>query len=103
MTWSQVLVDIIMCALVTVIGFVIRGYVVPYIQNNHLAEVAKILVKAAEAIYGAGHGADKLQYCIEQINKKYHINVDPDVIFNAIQAAWLELDEAQKATEQKAE
>lgn len=74
-----------------------KQYVLPYIKEHRLTEVARVLVNAAEALYGAGHGKEKLEYCIQQINEKYHLHVDPEKVTNAIQAAWQELDIAQKS------
>lgn len=101
MEWVNVLVDIVLFAFVTVCGFVGRKYLIPWIQDAHLESVAAIVVNAAEALYGAGHGDEKLNYCLTAINQEYGITIDAAKVRLAIEAAWNALNISQIAAGEK--
>ena len=62
------LTDII-CALITLLAAIVSYKLIPWIkskttetQQSNLRALVKVLVFAAEQLYGAGHGHDKLEY-----------------------------------------
>lgn len=95
MTINQGIIDILMFALTTIVTWVIKVHVIPFLQSRHLQEIASIVVKAAESIYGASHGDEKLKYCIAQIENTYGIKINHEQVVNAIESAWLDLNNEQ--------
>lgn len=62
-------------ALIALVAAVITAFVIPWIRSKTTAQqrtllesVVKTLVYAAEQLYGAGNGEDKLQYVIDRLN-----------------------------------
>lgn len=86
---------------IALIGILITTFLIPYIksklsaeQQNKLSSTIKTLVSAAEQIYGAGTGEQKLRYVAVML-KQAGYNIDVDNITDStramIEAAVLEL------------
>lgn len=67
----------ILQAVIALAAALITAYVIPWIrskttleQRELLLSVITSLVYAAEQIYGAGHGEDKLAYVVEQLKDR---------------------------------
>ena len=67
----------ILQALIALLAAVITWKVVPWIQAKTTAEQERrlralidVLVVAAEALYGAGHGAEKLEYVCTELRAR---------------------------------
>lgn len=77
-------------AVITVISLVITGMLVPWLkaklteqQQVNLNAAIRILVYAAEQVYGAGNGDEKMEYVIERLRAK-GFAVDKDAIEAAV-------------------
>ena len=99
----------ILLGLILVLGGVFALIVWPYIKSHVSAEqlsmlagIAQTVVFAAEKIFGAKMGPDKLQYALnlakKQLEKK-GLTFDEDVIRAAIEAQVQQLELDQKAVE----
>lgn len=73
-------------AIITILGLVITLKVKPWLETkltesqfNYLKSATRSAVFAAEQLYGAGKGTEKLQYVIGKLEEK-GFTVDPDVI-----------------------
>lgn len=90
----------ILTAVIIVVTFLFnrlyRRTIRPYIEQAGLVDAAMIAVEAAEALYGRGHGEEKLKCAIDQL-KADGWNVETNEVLNAISAAWQELDIKQIA------
>lgn len=95
MTINQVIVDVILFAFVAFFSFGVHNYLIPFLKEKHLDQIACIVVRAAESIFGAGRGNEKLEFCIRQIEDKYDIKIDRQKIVNAIESAWVDLNNTQ--------
>lgn len=103
----------IFAGLVLIFGFVVVFIVWPYIkahvsteQLSMLASIAQTVVFAAEKIFGAKMGDDKLAYALtlaKKLLEKKGLFFDEDVIRAAIEAQVEQLDIEQKAVEAPAE
>lgn len=67
----------ILQAVIALAAALITAFVIPWIkskttleQRNLLLSVITSLVYAAEQIYGAGHGEDKLAYVVEHLKER---------------------------------
>lgn len=99
----------ILVGLVLILGFVVAFIAWPYIkthvsaeQLNILAGIAQTVVFAAEKIFGAKMGDDKLAYALNLARKlleKKGLTFDEDVIRAAIEAQVKQLDIEQQAVE----
>lgn len=59
---------------------------------------AQVAINAAEQIYGAGHGADKLDYALDILDKqleKMGFSIEPEIIRVYIENALFERDKAK--------
>ena len=105
---TQILVGVIL-----ILGFVAAFIAWPYIkthvsaaQLSMLAGIAQTVVFAAEKIFGAKMGDDKLAYALNLARKlleKKGLFFDEDVIRAAIEAQVKQLDIEQQAVEAPAE
>lgn len=93
-------ITIILKAVVTLIFAILTAFVIPYIKNKMTAEgyhemirVVRILVQAAEQIFGAGKGADKKQYVLEGL-RTYGYTFDEHILSDLIESAVLEMNKA---------
>lgn len=93
---------------IALVGVVITTILIPYIkgritaaQSERVAAIIRTLVAAAEQIYGAGTGADKLAYVASMLGK-YGIKVDAadvtDTVRAQIEAAVLEMERGAAET-----
>lgn len=64
-------------ALIALVAAIITAFVIPWIRSKTTAQqrtllesVVKTLVFAAEQLYGAGNGEDKLQYVIDRLKAR---------------------------------
>ena len=104
MNITQILLGIIL-----ILGGVFTLIVWPYIKNHVSAEqlsmlagIAQTVVFAAEKIFGAKMGEDKLAYALNLAKKlleKKGLSFDEDVIRAAIEAQVQQLELDQKAVE----
>ena len=86
----------IILGLIFILGSVISLFVLPYVKTHMTAEqisiltgIAQTVVYAAEKIFGAKMGSDKLAYALELAKKllqKKNLSFDEDVIRAAIEA-----------------
>lgn len=99
----------ILLGLILILGGVFALIVWPYIKTHVSAEqlsllagIAQTVVFAAEKIFGAKMGADKLAYALNLAKKlleKKGLTFDEDVIRAAIEAQVQQLNLDQKAVE----
>ena len=76
-----------------ILGTLITMHVVPWLKDKHLYDVAVIAVEAAEALYGRGHGEEKLKAALDSLAKRGY-DIESDRVIDAVRAAWKELDQA---------
>lgn len=86
---------------IALIGALITAFFIPWLrtktteaQRKNTAVIIKTLVSAAEQLYGAGCGAEKLRYvadCLENMGYKIDIDDVTDEVRAVIEAAVLEL------------
>lgn len=99
----------ILLGVIILIGGLLSLFAIPYIRTHvsneqlgMLAGIAQTVVFAAEKIFGAKMGADKLAYAINLANKLLHkkgLSFDEDVIRAAIEAQVQQLSLDMKAVE----
>jgi len=77
-------------AVIALLAALITGRLIPWIKKkvdaenmNMLSAATRTVVFAAEQIYGAGRGSEKLEYVISQLEKK-GFTVDVDAIEAAV-------------------
>lgn len=86
----------ILLGIIVLVGGIVSIFVIPYLRTHMTAEqigiltgVAQTVVYAAEKIFGAKMGKDKLAYALDlaqkELNKK-GVSFDEDVIRAAIEA-----------------
>lgn len=100
------LTDII-TAVLALLASLITAYVVPWIKANAtikqqemLGGVYRTLVFAAEQIYGAGRGEEKLEYVAQQLKAK-GLTVDIDMIEATVKqhfGSWGQYDKEENDT-----
>lgn len=103
----------VLLGLIFILGFVVVTIVWPYIRTHVSAEqlailsgIAQTVVFAAEKIFGAKMGDDKLAYALKlarELLEKKGLFFDEDVIRAAIEAQVKQLDIEQQAVEAPAE
>lgn len=86
----------ILLGVIVLIGAAVSLFVLPYVKTHMTAEqisiltgIAQTVVYAAEKIFGAKMGADKLHYALnlaKTLLKKKNLTFDEDVIRAAIEA-----------------
>lgn len=86
----------ILLGVIVLIGAAVSLFVLPYVKTHMTAEqisiltgIAQTVVYAAEKIFGAKMGSDKLAYALELAKKllqKKNLSFDEDVIRAAIEA-----------------
>ena len=91
----------IILGLIFILGGIISLFVIPYIKTHMTAEqitiltgIAQTVVYAAEKIFGAKMGADKLAYALKvakDLLAKKGLSFDEDVVRAAIEAQVQEL------------
>lgn len=86
----------ILLGIIIIIGGIISGFVIPYLRTHMTSEqigiltgIAQTVVYAAEKIFGAKMGPDKLAYALnlaKALLAKKNLSFDEDVIRAAIEA-----------------
>lgn len=99
----------ILLGIIILIGGAVSLFVVPYLKTHMTAEqisilagIAQTVVYAAEKIFGAKMGEDKLRYALnlaKDLLTKKGLTFDEDVIRAAIEAQVQELNLNQKSVE----
>lgn len=99
----------ILLGIIILIGGVISLFVVPYLKTHMTSEqigiltgIAQTVVYAAEKIFGAKMGADKLAYALnlaKALLAKKNLSFDEDVIRAAIEAQVQQLSLDKTAVE----
>lgn len=92
----------ILQAVISLCAALLTAFAVPWVRHKvgeersqHLYELAKIAVRAAEQIYGAGHGDAKAQYVMSYLRDNGY-DVDKDELRAALEAAVYQLNRAMK-------
>lgn len=75
-----------------VLSFIMGKYVVPWLKDKHLYEVADIVVKSAEAVYGRYNGEQKFRAALESLKARGY-DIESEKVIEAVRAAWKELDQ----------
>ena len=99
----------ILLGIIIILGGIVSLFVVPYLKAHLTSEqitiltgIAQTVVYAAEKIFGAKMGADKLAYALnlaKTLLAKKGLNFDEDVIRAAIEAQVQQLSLDKSATE----
>ena len=76
-----------------ILGTLITIHVVPWLKARNLYDAAVIAVEAAEALYGRGHGEEKLKAALDSLAERGY-DIDSNRVIDAVRAAWKELDQA---------
>lgn len=91
-------------ALIALMAAVITAFVIPWIkaktttqQRKLLESIVKTLVFAAEQLYGAGKGEEKLQYVVQCLKERGY-TVDTDMIEAAVKAHFGHWDDEDEGT-----
>lgn len=84
-------------AVIAVVALLITRKLIPWIeskttekQRTNIFAVVKIIVYAAEQLYGAGEGDKKLDYVLGKLHE-YGYDIDKDLVREAIEAAVYEM------------
>ena len=92
--WTDVIVAVI-GVLAAMGGIALRHvwhiYVMPWLEERHLIDDARLIVKGVEALIGRHAGEEKWRLALEKM-KAAGWNVDTDQVVLALKAAWKELD-----------
>lgn len=88
-------------ALIALLATIITYKIIPWIkgkttekQRANLAAAAKVVVFAAQQIFGAGNGSDKLAYAMEKL-REAGFNLDDEALRVAIEAAVYEMKQSR--------
>lgn len=91
----------VVIAVVGLMSVVLTAVIVPLIKSKltadqweNLKNYAVAAVQAAEILFGAGHGKEKLDYAMKYIEKEcaaHGIKVDTDSVRVAVENAWKQL------------
>lgn len=84
-------IRILAAALLAGGGWLAERYLMPWLREQRLTNVAIELVLAAEAKFGRNNGIEKLNQVLEWMEEK-NLHVDKESIRNAVLAAWQDLD-----------
>ena len=101
--WTQVVVSIIgalAAAMSALLARVWTRYVRPWMEKRDMIDAAKIAVEAAEAMLGRYLGEDKWEYALNRM-KDMGFNIESEVVLDALNAAWKQLDLKQIASGEK--
>lgn len=86
-------------AIITLIAALITIYLIPWIkqkttsdQREQISAAVHIAVYAAEKIYGAGHGAEKLAWATQWL-RQHGFDLDTDTLKGEINAAIKEMEQ----------
>ena len=101
--WTALVVaviGVIGTAVSALLGRVWVKYVRPWLEQRDLTDAAKIVVEAVEALLGRYCGEDKWKLALEKMRER-GFNVDSNIVMDALQAAWKQLDIDQMASGEK--
>lgn len=94
-------------AVIALLAALITYKLIPWIQartterqQKNIAAAVRMAVYAAEQLYGAGQGEEKLQYAIEALQKA-GFRLDKDMIRAAIENAVYDMNHFQNLDEQE--
>lgn len=85
------IVCLVMVALGVIAGHVWRKYLKPYLDQNELFSVVKMLVSAVEAEYGRHNGDEKLKAVLERLSD-YGFDINSEIVLDSIKSAWYYLN-----------
>lgn len=74
----------------------------PLLEDKASKNIVTILVSAAEQLYEAGHGEEKLEYVLEKAEnwlKQYHITLDTHQLRALVEAEVLKINIEKKLVE----
>ena len=90
-------------AIITLAASAVTLFLIPWLRerygNEKLEKVrgwVQIAVLAAEKVYGAGNGAEKLAYA-EELLQQHNIYLDTDTLLAMVDAEIKKMEQAQKA------
>ena len=88
--------------LISLLAVVITTYLIPWIkarttsaQQEYIRAAAHVAVYAAEKFYGAGNGAQKLEYAEKVLKEDYGITLNLNKLEAVIDAAIKEMEQAE--------
>lgn len=88
-------------AAITLLATIITLYVVPWLKERYSAEqlgmartVVEIAVYAAEKAYGAGRGAEKLEY-VEGVLAAHNIDLDTERLMAMVDATIKKMEQSE--------
>jgi hypothetical protein len=97
----------IVLALIGILASIITAVVIPWLraklgdaQWGQLIKIAGVAVHAAEMLYGADAGQEKLSYALDQVNqslRKQGLSFDENSVRAAVEAAVLGVVQAKQA------
>ena len=95
----QIVLDyLVPLGVVALLGYVVVK-VKPLLEDKTAKNIISVLVNAAEQLYEAGHGEEKLNYVIEESEKwlkQYNINLDMKKIRALVESEVLKVNLEQK-------
>ena len=95
----QIVLDYLLpLGVATLVGYVIVK-IKPFLEDKTTKNIVSILVGAAEQLYEAGHGEEKLNYVLEKAEewlKQYRINIDMQKLRALIEAEVLKINIEKK-------
>ena len=75
----QIVLDYLVPLAITAFLGYVAVKIKPFLEDQTTKNMVAILVSAAEQLYKAGHGEEKLKYVLEEAEKwlkQYHITID---------------------------
>ena len=96
MDWTEMLVAAIGLVATALGSCFVRRYLIPWLQEKNLMDVATMVVDAVEALYGRFNGAAKWEEALEKM-AEYGFSVNNSLVLDALMAAWQQLDLRQLA------
>lgn len=88
--------------LISLLAVVITTYLIPWIkahtthkQQEYIRAAAHVAVYAAEKLYGAGHGDEKLAYAEKVLKEDYGIYLNMNKLEAVVDAAIKEMEQAE--------
>ena len=78
-------------ALTAIILLVLGSKVIPFLKEKGFYNFTACMVKAAATYFLDGQGKEKFEWVFSQVNAKYGMFFDVDVIKDTIQAAYVDM------------
>lgn len=95
-------ITFVLKAIITLIFAILTAFVIPYIRSKMTSEgyvemvrVVRILVQAAEQIFGGGKGAEKKKYVLDGL-RSYGYTFDEQMLSDLIESSVLEMNKEIK-------